>query len=140
MSKTDADVNEHYVYQGGGSLYVLDYAGEEPAIVLMHGFPDDHRIYDKLAPLLSPRRVVTFDWLGYGRSDRIDKIGPSSDDHGSELERCSMVWASPAPYWLATTRRVPTQSRSPSRTPSGWLTWSYSTPCLGTNLRSSFLR
>ena len=57
MSKIDTDVNEHYVYHGGGSLYVLDYAGEEPAIVLMHGFPDDHRIYDKLVPLLSPRRV-----------------------------------------------------------------------------------
>ena len=86
MNKIDTDVNEHHVYHGGGSLYVLDYAGEEPAIVLMHGFPDDHRIYDKLAPLLSPRRVVTFDWLGYGRSDRTDKIGSSSDDHGSELK------------------------------------------------------
>ena len=85
MSKIDADVNEHYVYHGGGSLYVLDYAGEEPAIVLMHGFPDDHRIYDKLAPLLSPRRVVTFDWLGYGRSDRSETVGSTSDEHGSEL-------------------------------------------------------
>ncbi len=86
MNKIDTDVNEHYVYHEGGSLYVLDYAGEEPAIVLMHGFPDDHRIYDKLAPLLSPRRVVTFDWLGYGRSDRTDKVSLSSDDHGSELK------------------------------------------------------
>ena len=68
-------VNEHSVHHEGGSLYVLDYAGEEPAIVLMHGFPDDHRIYDKLAPLVSPRRVVTFDWLGYGRSDRTDTVG-----------------------------------------------------------------
>jgi len=80
------DVNERYVHHGGGSLYVIDYAGEEPAIVLMHGFPDDHRIYDKLAPLLSPRRVVTFDWFGYGRSDRTDTVGSYSDDHGSELK------------------------------------------------------
>ncbi len=86
MNKIDTYVNEHYVYHGGGSLYVLDYAGEEPAIVLMHGFPDDHRIYEKLTPLLSPRRVVTFDWLGYGRSDRTDEIGSFSDDHGSELK------------------------------------------------------
>ena len=86
MNRIDAEVDEHYVYHGGGSLYVLDYPGEDPAIVLMHGFPDDHRIYDKLAPLLSPRRVVTFDWLGYGRSDRTDMVGSSSDDHGSELK------------------------------------------------------
>ena len=29
---------------------------------------------------------MTFDWLGYGRSDRTDKVGLSSDDHGSELK------------------------------------------------------
>ena len=86
MSKTDTDVNQHSVHHEAGSLYVLDNPGEEPAIVLMHGFPDDHRIYDKLAPLLSPRRVVTFDWLGYGRSDRTDKVGSTAEDHGSELK------------------------------------------------------
>ena len=61
MSKIDTDVNEHYVDHAGESLYVLDYVGEEPAIVLMHGFPDDHRIYDKLLPQLSSRRAVAFD-------------------------------------------------------------------------------
>ena len=70
MSKTDVAVTKHSVSHEGGSLYVLDYPGEEPPIVLMHGFPDDHRIYDKLLPHLSPRRAVAFDWLGYGRSDR----------------------------------------------------------------------
>jgi haloalkane dehalogenase len=86
MNKIDTEVSEHFVHHGGESLYVLDHAGEEPAIVLMHGFPDDHRVYDKVAPLLSPRRVVTFDWLGYGRSDRTDTVESSSDDHGSELK------------------------------------------------------
>jgi haloalkane dehalogenase len=86
MNKIDIEVAEHYVQDERGALYVLDYAGEEPAIVLMHGFPDDHRIYDKLAPLLSPRRVVVFDWLGYGRSDRADTVGSYTDAHGSELK------------------------------------------------------
>jgi 2-hydroxy-6-oxonona-2,4-dienedioate hydrolase len=36
----------------------------------MHGFPDDSRIYDRLVPVLSPRRAVVFDFLGYGGSDR----------------------------------------------------------------------
>jgi pimeloyl-ACP methyl ester carboxylesterase len=42
-------------------LHVVDRPGGEPAFVLMHGFPDDHHIYDRLTPLLDPRRVVTFD-------------------------------------------------------------------------------
>ena len=50
-----------------GSIYVEETPGDDPAIVMMHGFPDDHRIYEKLVPLLSPKRVVVFDWLGYGR-------------------------------------------------------------------------
>lgn len=85
MTKTDVVVIEHSVSHEGGSLYVLDYPGEEPAIVLMHGFPDDHRIYDRLLPRLSPRRAVAFDWLGYGRSDRSDAAGFAPEEHGSEL-------------------------------------------------------
>jgi haloalkane dehalogenase len=51
-------------------LHVVDRPGGEPAFVLMHGFPDDHHIYDRLTPLLDPRRVVTFDFFGYGKSER----------------------------------------------------------------------
>jgi haloalkane dehalogenase len=54
----------------GGRLHVTDFPGAEPALVVLHGFPDDSRIYDRLAPLLAPRRVAAVDWLGYGRSDR----------------------------------------------------------------------
>ena len=48
------------------------YPGAGPAFVLMHGFPDHLGIYDDLVPLLvaGGRRVVTFDFLGFGRSDR----------------------------------------------------------------------
>jgi pimeloyl-ACP methyl ester carboxylesterase len=38
--------------------------------VAMHGFPDDSRIYDRLVPHLSGRRVVTFDGVGCGQSRR----------------------------------------------------------------------
>jgi haloalkane dehalogenase len=85
MTSIDTRAIEHSVSHEGGSLHVVDYPGEEPAIVLMHGFPDDHRVYDKLLPLLSPRRAVAFDWAGYGRSDRPDTAGFSSEDHGSQL-------------------------------------------------------
>jgi haloalkane dehalogenase len=63
---------EHRVPSKPGSLYVRDYAGSEPAFVLMHGFPDHLGIYDDLVPELTAagRRVVTFDFLGFGRSDK----------------------------------------------------------------------
>jgi haloalkane dehalogenase len=52
-------------------IYVRDYPGEEPALVLMHGFPDNLHLYDRLVPRLNPpRRVVTFDFLGWGVSDK----------------------------------------------------------------------
>jgi len=61
---------ERFVDHDGETLCVRDRPGTSPAIVALHGFPDDSRIYDRLIPALAPRRVVTFDWLGYGRSSR----------------------------------------------------------------------
>jgi pimeloyl-ACP methyl ester carboxylesterase len=63
---------ERRVPRGASTLYARDYPGAGPAFVLMHGFPDNLRIYDALAPLLggAGRRVVAFDFLGYGDSDK----------------------------------------------------------------------
>jgi haloalkane dehalogenase len=84
-SEPDRAGTQRSVNHPGGTLHAVDYPGQEPAIVMMHGFPDDHRIYDKLLPQLSPRRAVAFDFLGYGRSDRSDTAGFSSEEHGSQL-------------------------------------------------------
>jgi haloalkane dehalogenase len=52
-------------------IYVRDYPGREPAIILMHGFPDNLHLYDRLVHFLSPpQRVVVFDFLGWGASDK----------------------------------------------------------------------
>ena len=63
---------EHRVPRDHGSIYVRDYAGTGPAFVLMHGFPDNLHIYDYLIPQLVARgrRVVAFDFLGFGESDK----------------------------------------------------------------------
>ena len=84
---TEADVlsNERRVDTPNGQVFVREIPGEDPPIVLMHGFPDDHRVYDKLFPRLSPRRAVAFDWLGYGRSDRSVTAGSVPEEHGAEL-------------------------------------------------------
>ena len=81
----DSDRTHQSVRRPGGALHVVDHAGEDPPLVAMHGFPDDSRIYDRLTPLLTPWRVVTFDWLGYGRSDRPEGRTFDSGDRQREL-------------------------------------------------------
>jgi len=62
---------EHQVELNRHRIYVREYEGEGPAIILMHGFPDNLHLYDRLVPLLSPSsRVVTFDFLGWGASEK----------------------------------------------------------------------
>ncbi|RWF36886.1 alpha/beta hydrolase [Mesorhizobium sp.] len=72
MSSDPGEFSEHRIPRGEGSLYARDYAGAGPAFVLMHGFPDNLHIWDDLVPHLvtSGRRVGTFDFLGFGASDK----------------------------------------------------------------------
>jgi pimeloyl-ACP methyl ester carboxylesterase len=61
---------DRFVPRGSYRIHVREQRGEEPAIVLMHGFPDNHHLYDRLVPYLKGRHVVTFDFLGWGESDK----------------------------------------------------------------------
>src|SRR5882724_11630229 len=62
---------EQFVQRDQHRIYVREYAGEEPTIILMHGFPDNLHLYDRLIPYFSPpRRVIAFDFLGWGASDK----------------------------------------------------------------------
>ena len=72
MSPAPIQFTEHHIQRGEGRVYARDYAGSGPAFVLMHGFPDNLHIWDDLIPYLvaSGRRVVTFDFLGFGASDK----------------------------------------------------------------------
>ena len=77
---------DRQISSSNGALYVREVFGDEPMIVLMHGFPDDHRIYNKLQTHLTPRRSVAFDFSGYGRSDRTGKGQLSYEDHEADLD------------------------------------------------------
>jgi pimeloyl-ACP methyl ester carboxylesterase len=68
-----------------GQVYATEIPGDDPPIVLMHGFPDDHRIYDRLLARLSPGRAVAFDFVGYGRSERTDRPDFSAQAHGAQI-------------------------------------------------------
>lgn len=59
----------------GNSLAVREFGaafkGQGPSIVLMHGFPDNQHLYDLLIPqLATTHHVVSFDFLGWGDSDK----------------------------------------------------------------------
>lgn len=86
MTESALASREHLVETPNGTLFVHELLGDDPPIVLLHGFPDDHTAYERLMPLLSPRRAVAFDWHGYGRSERSELGGFSLQDHSSELE------------------------------------------------------
>lgn len=68
---------EHRIAHDGHMIYARDYPGHEPAFVLLHGFPDNLHIYDYLLPLLTAagRRVVVFDFVGFGDSDKVAQPG-----------------------------------------------------------------
>jgi haloalkane dehalogenase len=53
----------------------------------MHGFPDNLHLYDLLVPHLSPpRRIVTFDFLGWGASDKPSDYSFTAANQTGELD------------------------------------------------------
>ena len=79
---------EHRIPRDRGSLYVRDFSGDGPVFVLLHGFPDNSRMYDDLIQHLAAagRRVVAFDFLGFGASDKPDGARYSFDQQLGDLE------------------------------------------------------
>ena len=77
---------EPVVHRGQHRIYVKEYPGEEPSIVLMHGFPDNLHLHDRLVPYLYSRRVVTFDFLGWGASDKPSNYPYTAQNQIGELD------------------------------------------------------
>jgi haloalkane dehalogenase len=86
---------EHYVPREQGRVYARDYQGAGPAFVLMHGFPDNLHIWDDLIPYLvaGGQRVVTFDFLGFGASDKPSGATYSFNQQLGDLEAVVEVLA-----------------------------------------------
>src|SRR5215469_6988089 len=80
------DYQEHSVFYQSANIYVRHYAGTGPAYVMMHGFPDNLHIYDRLIPELSGRQVVVFDFLGWGASDKPLDYAYISKNQKQELQ------------------------------------------------------
>ena len=81
------DYQEKFVQRDEHRIYVRDYPGAEPTITLMHGLPDNVHLYDRLYPHLSPpRRVVAFDFLGWGSSDKPSGYPYTADNQVGDLD------------------------------------------------------
>jgi haloalkane dehalogenase len=67
---------EHILKRTDGySINVREFGGihkgVKPTVVMMHGFPDNQHLYDLLVTQLEKKyHVITFDFLGWGKSDK----------------------------------------------------------------------
>lgn len=60
----------HTIDAGGTALHVVEAGDPEaPAVILLHGWPEDHRCWDRVIPLLEGElRLIAPDQRGFGRS------------------------------------------------------------------------
>lgn len=85
MSLFDSTYAEQRVYVNGARIYALarPNAGK-PAVLLLHGYPQTHAIWHKLAPLLANDfALVLADLRGYGDSEK----PPSLPDAQNQSKR-----------------------------------------------------
>src|SRR5262249_8121533 len=73
--RSENPYTERTVMRDGYRIAVRQLAAAGPAsgppVVMLHGYPDSQHLYDAVAPLVRRERdVVTFDFLGWGASDK----------------------------------------------------------------------
>lgn len=112
--------SEHWAPRGEHRIYLRDYPGEEPAVVLMHGFPDNLHLYDRLVARMNPpRRLVTFDFLGWGRSDKPAGYPYTAANQPATWMPPSCIWGLIARCSSPTMHPARPRSTGHSTTPSG---------------------
>src|SRR5262249_51717893 len=77
---------EHRIPRGASGVSARHYGGTGPAVVLMHGFPDNLHIYERLIPYLGDRQVITFDFLGWGSSEKPAEYPYTSKQQEGDLQ------------------------------------------------------
>src|SRR5687767_4495469 len=64
-----------YVEINGARVHYVDEGSGSTTILCLHGEPSWSYLYRKMIPLLAQEyRVVAFDWIGFGRSDKYTEI------------------------------------------------------------------
>ena len=74
----------------GGNLYV-ESTGEGPPLLMVHGWPLDHRLFDpQVAELAADFQVIVFDRRGFGRSEAPPDLRLELDDIDRILDSFSL--------------------------------------------------
>ena len=65
-------------YKISTRIFHASNGSTKPPVVMLHGIPDNQHLYDRVAPLVqADRDVITFDFIGWGDSDKPDpEINP----------------------------------------------------------------
>src|SRR5215469_9587149 len=121
------------VSRGPHRIYAEMVPGSGPPVVLMHGFPDNTHLYDRLVPhLAGGRPIVRFDFLGWGRSDKPAGYPYTATNQVGDLAAAVAALderLAPASWcWSRTTPPVRPPSTGRWPTPAGCTRWSCSTP------------
>jgi haloalkane dehalogenase len=78
---------ELVVARGPHRIYAEIVPGSGAPIVLMHGFPDNVHLYDRLLPHLTRGRpIVRFDFLGWGRSDKPEDYPYTAENQVGDVD------------------------------------------------------
>lgn len=91
FAKTERSFTEHKIAVGTNDIYAREYAGADPALILLHGFPDNHSLYDSLVNKLENRHVIVFDFIGWGLSDKPNPKNYPYSDVQQEVEIDAVV-------------------------------------------------
>ncbi|SEP04713.1 alpha/beta fold hydrolase [Actinacidiphila rubida] len=76
----------HQIETPHGYIVARDYPGQGTPFVFLHGFPDDSAVYEKLIREVQPRRSVSFDFPGYGLSERTGETSVADGQRLAETE------------------------------------------------------
>lgn len=76
-----------YVEINGARVHYVD-EGHGEVILCLHGEPSWSYLYRKMIPILAAKnRVVAFDWIGFGRSDKYTEL----DEYSFQMHRDTLV-------------------------------------------------
>lgn len=94
--------------------------GHGEPVVFLHGTPSHSFIWRSIVGEVerAGHRVVLFDLLGYGRSERPLARDTSVRGQVAVLNSCCATWASTRFPWLLTTLVVPSRNDSPRLSPA----------------------
>ena len=114
---------DYATVEAGHSTYRLGIAGEGPAVLLLHGFPQYHYCWHRVAPALSMEHtVIVCDLKGCGGS-RASEGGPLGEGYSKREIAAELVGA------MKHARGSITSRSSDTTAAAGWPTgWHSTTP------------